>query len=50
MSLDIVLGKSIIAQQSCARISPEIIILLEKCKREVRVKDKVKVKGNIKVS
>ncbi|XP_011055102.1 PREDICTED: hexokinase type 2-like isoform X2 [Acromyrmex echinatior] len=49
MSLDIVLGQSIIAQQSCARTSPEIIILLEKCKREVRVKDKVKVKGSIKI-
>jgi len=43
MSLDIVLGQSIIPQQLFARISRGIAISLGKYKREVKVKGSVKV-------
>lgn len=50
MFLDIVLGQSIIEQQPFARTSRRIVVLLGKCKREVRVRVKVRVRVRVKVS
>lgn len=49
MFLDIVLGQSIIEQQPFARTSRRIVVLLGKCKREVRGEIRVWVRFKVRV-